>query len=135
HAAARQRAIEAHGRFDAFDSANRTGQLAARLLERLPLRAERTGQRVDVTVEHDFDLLERESDRLQRDNLFEAFEIARAVDPVAGVRTSRRQQPQAVVVMKRLDGDTGEFGKLGYAVLAFHTALILPPDLGGKSIS
>ena len=49
------------------------------------LHAQRFGKLERVPVEQDFDLLQRESDKLEGDDLFEAREILFDIDPVAGV--------------------------------------------------
>ena len=71
------------------------------------------------TLEHYPDLLQRDPEKLERDDLLERLQIALAIDAVPGLRPPRLQKSQAIVVMQRLDGDPRQLGELmNFVVLA-----------------
>ena len=62
-----------------------------------------------LALQQPADLLQRQAEKLQHDDLFEAHEVAVAVEPVAAAGPAARfQQPEPVVVMQRAHGDARE---------------------------
>jgi hypothetical protein len=53
------------------------------------------------SAEQRLDLVERQADEFQRDDLLERLKVLLAVDAIAGLGPRRCEKPQAVVVMKR----------------------------------
>src|SRR5262249_53748674 len=66
-----------------------------------------------LPLQQSADLPERQPEKLQDDDLFEAREIAVTIQPVArGGSPPRLQQSETVVVMQGSHGDAGELRKL-----------------------
>ena len=63
-------------------------------------------------LQHRPDLLERDPEKLERDDLLQGLQIAFAIDPVAGFCAARLQESQAIIVVQRFDGYARELGEL-----------------------
>ncbi len=65
---------------------------------------------------HELDLVEWQADEFQRNDLLEGLQILCTVNAVAALRPSRREKPQAMVMMKRPNGYPCELRKLASAI-------------------
>ena len=96
----------------ALDCLNGKFQTLCFFRKRLPLSAKRRRQIDGIPAENVLNLFQRETDDLQRHDLFKPGHVARAIEPVprAGV-AARLEQIQSIVMMQGPHCDTRKFSE------------------------
>lgn len=80
----------------------------ALLLQLAALEAQGLRHGESFAMQQALDLLERDADEFQGDDLFQAIEVAECVDAIAGIGSLGAQETKAVVVMESFDCNAGE---------------------------
>jgi hypothetical protein len=102
--------------FRAPDRADRRVELLTFLGEKQLLTQQHVGQR-RLPLQQSCDLLQRQPEKLQHDDLLEARRVGRPIEAIPGAGAAARlQQAEAVVVMQRADGDAREPSELPHPV-------------------
>ena len=90
----------------------------------------KTRQPKFAPVQHGPDLLQRNAEKLERDNLLQPLQIARAVHPVPRLGAQGPQQPEPVVVMQRPHRHARQLAELLYVHSKSLPKTIFRPDAG-----
>ncbi len=102
---------------DRLDSAI---ELTPFLQQHCALSAHCIHQRNGFPIEQRPDLLQRNANEAQRDNLLQAFQIPLDVGAITRLGPRRLQQTQPVIMMQRTYGDAGQFSELVYPIHLHH---------------
>ena len=112
------------GLLGGLDGANGAAELLLTVLQRAALHLEGVLRFHGGAFQDRADFLERKSEKFERHNLFEDFEIALAVDTVAGMGARRLQQAEPVVVVQGFNGYAGQFGEFADVIARIQSALL-----------
>ena len=90
----------------------RVVEQAALLLQHGALHTQGVAQGVGVAVQHGLDPLQGDTDELERNDLLQSLQVARAVEAVTRLGAARPEQAEPVVVVQRPHGNSGEPGEI-----------------------
>jgi hypothetical protein len=94
------------------------------------LHVQGVGQLEGILIQKELDLLQREPEEFERNNLLQALEIAQSVNPIAGCSAPGFEQSQTIVVMQGPNRDPGQLCELVYPVQLAHSVPLSQPCSG-----